>query len=174
MQKEIRKFLRDQTRAVLVLDYAAPGNVAYEGAAIQNPLRSVFNLFVIKLCKYVPLRIKNFLLRSLLRMKIGKNVGIALEVDFDELFPELVTLEDNVIIGLKTYILCHEFTQKKIRLGRVHVKQNALIGAFSVVRSGVTIGENSMVAMCSFVNKDIPDNELWGGVPARKIKKLVP
>ena len=173
MQEQIKQFLKDQAQVVLVLDYASPGNVTYEGVTIQNPFRSVFNLLVIALCKYMPLRMKNFLLCNLLGMKIGKNVGIALGVEFDELFPEVVTIEDNVIIGLKVHILCHEFTQKKIRLGRVHIKQNALIGAFSVVRSGVTIGANSMVAMCSFVNKDIPDNELWGGVPARKIKDLV-
>jgi len=26
--------------------------------------------------------------------------------------------------------------------------------------------------MCSFVNKDIPPHELWGGIPAKKIKSL--
>ncbi len=172
MKEQIRQFLKEQHRAVLSLDYTSPGNITYEGVSLQNPFRSVFNIFVIKLCKYLPLRIKSFFLRKLLGMKIGKNVGIALEVEFDELFPELITIEDNAIIGLKVYILCHEFTQRKIRLGRVHIKQNALVGAFSVIRSGITIGENSIVAMCSFVNKDVPDNELWGGVPARKIKEL--
>lgn len=120
----------------------------------------------------MPSRVNGFLLRKLLNMGIGKNVGIASEVDFDGLFPELISIEDDVIIGWRVSILCHEFTQKKIRLGRVRVKRNALVGAFSVIRCGVTIGENAIVAMCSFVNKDIPDNELWGGVPARKIKEL--
>lgn len=173
MQEQIRQFLRDKNRAVLLFDYTAPGNVVHAWTKIQNPFRFAFNVLVIKICKYLPFSTKNFLLRQLLGMKIGKNVGIASEVDFDGFFPMLIAMEDNVVIGWRVNILCHEFTQRKIRLGRVRVKQNALIGAFSVIRSGVTIGENSMVAMCSFVNKDVPDNELWGGVPARKIKELV-
>jgi serine acetyltransferase len=36
----------------------------------------------------------------------------------------------------------------------------------------VTIGTNSIVGAYSFVNKDIPDNELWVGVPAKYKKKL--
>jgi acetyltransferase-like isoleucine patch superfamily enzyme len=36
----------------------------------------------------------------------------------------------------------------------------------------VTIGENSIVAAHSFINKNIPKNEIWGGVPAKLIKKL--
>jgi acetyltransferase-like isoleucine patch superfamily enzyme len=30
----------------------------------------------------------------------------------------------------------------------------------------VTIGENSVIAAYSFVNKDVPDNEIWAGIPA--------
>jgi acetyltransferase-like isoleucine patch superfamily enzyme len=36
----------------------------------------------------------------------------------------------------------------------------------------VTVGENSIVAAYSFVNRDIPKNEVWGGVPIKRIKKL--
>ena len=172
MREQIKQFLKNQNQAVLLFAYTAPGNVIYESANPQNPFKTVFNSFIIKICKYVPAVMKNFLLRKFLRMKIGKNVGIAPEVDFDGLFPELITIEDNVVIGWRVNILCHEFTQKQIRLGRVRVKQNALIGAFSVIRSGITVGENSIVAMCSFVNKDVPDNELWGGVPAKKIQDI--
>jgi len=37
---------------------------------------------------------------------------------------------------------------------------------------GVTIGENSVVAAFSFVNKNVPKNELWAGTPAHFKKKL--
>ena len=36
----------------------------------------------------------------------------------------------------------------------------------------VTIGENSIVAAHSYVATDVPDNELWVGVPAKFKKKL--
>jgi acetyltransferase-like isoleucine patch superfamily enzyme len=37
---------------------------------------------------------------------------------------------------------------------------------------GVTIGENAMIGAGSLVTKDIPDNELWYGSPAKFIRKL--
>jgi len=36
----------------------------------------------------------------------------------------------------------------------------------------VTIGENSVIAAYSFVTKNIPKNEVWAGIPAKRIKKL--
>ena len=105
-------------------------------------------------------------------MKIGKNVGISPDTQFDSFYPELVSIEDHVIIGWKVNILSHEFTSDNIRLGRVKLGKGCLIGAFTSIRCGVKIGKNSVVAMNSFVNKDIPDNEVWGGVPAKFIKKI--
>lgn len=37
---------------------------------------------------------------------------------------------------------------------------------------GVTIAENSVVAAGAVVTKDVPDNTIVGGVPAKVIKKL--
>ena len=108
----------------------------------------------------------------LLGMKIGKNVGIAPDTEIDPFYPGLISIEDNVILGLKINLPCHEFTRHNVRLGRIHIGKNALIGAFSTIRLGVNIGENSVIGMNSFVNKNIPPNELWGGVPAKRIKKL--
>lgn len=41
-----------------------------------------------------------------------------------------------------------------------------------LVLEQVTIGENSIVAAGAVVTKDIPDNEVWAGVPARFIRKV--
>lgn len=56
--------------------------------------------------------------------------------------------------------------------GRIVLKKNCRIGTHSVVMPGVTIGENTIVGAFSFVNKDLPDNVMAFGVPARVIKKL--
>ena len=39
--------------------------------------------------------------------------------------------------------------------------------------SGVTIGRGAVVAAGAVVTKDIPPYEVWGGVPAKKIKDRV-
>lgn len=46
------------------------------------------------------------------------------------------------------------------------------IGARSIICKGVTIGDHSMIAAGSVVVKDVPANEVWGGNPAKFIKKI--
>ena len=57
--------------------------------------------------------------------------------------------------------------------GKIIVKKNCKIGSHSVIMPGVTIGENSIIGAFSFVNKDIPNNVIAVGVPAKVIKKLI-
>jgi acetyltransferase-like isoleucine patch superfamily enzyme len=52
------------------------------------------------------------------------------------------------------------------------IKKGASIGAASVILGGVIIGENAMIGAGSVVTKDVPDNELWYGNPAKFIRKV--
>jgi acetyltransferase-like isoleucine patch superfamily enzyme len=56
--------------------------------------------------------------------------------------------------------------------GKVTIKDNVFIGEHSTILKGVTIGRNSIVGACSVVTKNIPDNEIWAGNPARFIKNI--
>jgi len=151
--------------------YKGEKNPAYEYFKTNGKLKTIFNGFICHICRVIPsIRIKNSLYR-MIGVKIGKYVVIAAYVEIDPYFPELITIEDNVIIGVGSIILAHEYSQNKLRKGRVNIKKRALIGAGSLVRSGVTIGEHAVVAAKSLVNKDVKDHEVVGGVPAKKIKK---
>ena len=66
--------------------------------------------------------------------------------------------------------LIQQLIQKK---GKVILKKNCKIGTHSTIMPSVTIGENSIVAAYSFVTKNIPDNEIWGGIPAQLIKEII-
>jgi maltose O-acetyltransferase len=116
-------------------------------------------------------RLKNALLRSI-GMKIGQHVFIAATVQLDIQFPELITIEDGAILGMHSHISTHEVTHTHIRLGKVHIGKNALVGGQATVRSGVTIGENGVVAMRAFVTHDVPANTLVTGEADRKIVPL--
>lgn len=50
------------------------------------------------------------------------------------------------------------------------VEDDVWIGTASIIMSGVRIGTGSIVAAGSVVTKDIPPCEIWGGVPAKKIR----
>ena len=79
-----------------------------------------------------------------------------------------VIIEDEVQIGPHCSILSASTIDHKY--GPVVLKKKCCVGAGSVVMPNTTIGENSIVGALSFVNRNIPDNEVWGGVPAKKIK----
>lgn len=108
-------------------------------------------------------------------IKIGKNVFI----NFDCVFLDLggITIEDNVLIAPKVSLLSeghplepenrHALVPKPI-----HIKKNAWIGAGATILQGVTIGENSVVASGAVVSKDVPDNIIVGGIPAKIIKAI--
>lgn len=79
-----------------------------------------------------------------------------------------VIVEDHVQIG--SHCAIYSVSTIDDKHGAVRLKKNCRIGSHTVVMPGVTIGENSFVGACSFVNADIPDNCVAFGVPARVIR----
>ena len=51
----------------------------------------------------------------------------------------------------------------------VVLRDHVWIGANAVILKGVEIGRGAVVAAGAVVTKNIPPNEIWGGVPAKKI-----
>ena len=56
--------------------------------------------------------------------------------------------------------------------GKVVIEENAWIGIGAIICPGVTIGRNAVVAAGAVVTKDVPDNVVVAGVPAKIIKKI--
>jgi len=81
-----------------------------------------------------------------------------------------VTIEDEVQIGSH----CSIYSVSTIdgKEGEVVLKKNCRIGSHSVIMPGVTVGENAVIGAMSFVNRDIPDDCVAVGVPAKVIKNI--
>lgn len=145
-------------------------NSLWHWPAAKHPVRVVVNYIFIVLARHSPsLRLKNWLYRRL-GMTIGTGVSWGLESTPDVFWPELITVEDNAIIGYDATLLCHEFLQDEYRTGEIHIGERAMIGAGVIILPGVTVGANAQVGANSLVDKDIPPNETWAGVPAKPIQ----
>ena len=101
-------------------------------------------------------------------LKLGRNFDIGAFTYINARYN--ITIGDLVQIGSHCSIYSHSTIDSK--KGSIVLEKNCRIGTHSTVMPNVTVGENSIVAAYSFVNRDIPKNEVWGGVPIKRIKKL--
>lgn len=110
----------------------------------------------------------NWLVQHKNNLTLGKNTDIGAFTYINA--KNRVVIEDEVQIGSH----CSIYTVSTIdsKEGKVTLKKNCKIGSHSVVMPGVTIGENSIIGAFSFVNKDVPDNVVAFGVPAKIMKQL--
>lgn len=125
---------------------------------------SIWRIVLVVLSKYMPLKVKNFLLR-LTGADIGKDVSIGFAATFDLFQPDKISVGDNTIIGYDTVLLTHEALQDEMRTGPVKIGENVMLGARSIVLPGVEIGDNAKISAHSLVNRDVEEGEFVGGVP---------
>ena len=146
--------------------FAAPdGTNALWNWRRAKPASTVLkNIIVAELARYLPLTAKNALYRGL-GVRIGRNVAISYKANMDVVFPELLTIGSNTIIGFNTTILCHEFLIREWRTGPVVIGRNVMIGANCTILPGVAIGNNAVVSAMTFVNRDVPPSSFARGNP---------
>ncbi len=90
--------------------------------------------------------------------------------------PFFVSVAEGAMTGAGTLLIPHDWNEERVVIKPIIVGRGVVIGARAVLMPGVTVGENSTVNAMSLVAEDtqIPPNEIWGGVPARKLADAPP
>lgn len=131
----------------------------------------VKNFIVIQIGRYTPsFSVKRWLYRSFLKMKIGKTSALAVMVMPDIMFPEMITIGDNSIVGYNTTLLAHEYLIEEYRLGEIMIGNRVMIGANCTILPGVTIGDGAVVSAGTLVHRDVPPGAMVGGNPMQVIR----
>lgn len=112
-------------------------------------------------------------------LEIGNNSGIGIS---SRIYGH-VCIGDNVLMGPEVIILTsgHKYENASVLIrdqGRlpektVHIGNDVWIGARAIIMPGVKIGDGAVIGASAVVTKDVPQNAVVGGVPAKVIKQRV-
>jgi acetyltransferase-like isoleucine patch superfamily enzyme len=110
----------------------------------------------------------NWIVQNLDGLNLGFNTDIGTFTYINAKYE--VVIEDEVQIG--SHCSIYSISTIDNSSGKVLLKNNCRIGSHTTILPGVSIGKNSIIGAHSLVTKDIPDNVVAFGVPAKIIRKL--
>jgi UDP-N-acetylglucosamine acyltransferase len=100
----------------------------------------------------------------------GENrVGNNVTVRYDSILARGVDIGDNTYICPR--VMTNNLDTGKHQVGGAKIGSGCFIGTNTVLQHGITLGDGVVTGAMSFVNKDIPANEIWFGNPAKLFKK---
>lgn len=108
------------------------------------------------------------------RMRIGDRVFINSGVIVVSVLE--VTIGNDVAIANEAYIMdtdSHGVEGRPVKNAPVRIGDGSWIGARAIILPGVTIGRRCLVAAGAVVSRDVPDDTLVAGNPAKVIRELV-
>jgi len=123
------------------------------------------------------------MIRSPFHCEFGKTISIGndtfINMNVVMLDGAPITIGNNVMIGPSSqlYTASHSLDHLSRRKWETYclpitIEDDVWIGGNSVINQGVTIGARSVIAANSVVNSDVPPDCLYGGTPAKLIRRL--
>jgi acyl-CoA synthetase (AMP-forming)/AMP-acid ligase II/acetyltransferase-like isoleucine patch superfamily enzyme/acyl carrier protein len=140
----------------------------------DSPLRGLRNRVLQWLALYAPgYTTTRVWLHRWRGIAIGRNVSIGLSSLLETAYPELVSIGDNVTIGMRVIVIGHFRDRTRgsraEREPTVRIEDDAYIGPGVIILPNVTIGRGAVVSAGSVVSKSVPPRTLARGNPAEPI-----
>lgn len=115
-------------------------------------------------------------------VKIGDNCDIDKQAYFGS-EPWLIKIGSSTRITRGVQFITHDgglwtlrrmglIDKEDVKYGTIEIGDNCNISWNVIIMPNVKIGNNCVVAAGAVVTKDIPDNSVWGGVPAKHIETI--
>jgi len=106
-------------------------------------------------------------------MKVGNESYIFSAFNFDHIYPHLISIGDYVKISTNVTILAHDASPCIVgcgtKVGKVSIGNNVFIGTGSTILCDTKIGNNVIIGAGTLVTKDLPDDGVYAGMPAKRI-----
>ena len=85
----------------------------------------------------------------------------------------IITIRKGTVIGGRAVILGHLAEKGEMVFAPVKIGKKCLIGTSAQINPGCTIGDGAVIASRAVLKKytHVPAGEIWGGIPAKKIKE---
>ena len=118
---------------------------------------------------------RNKYIRSLVDngLNLGNNVQIVSDFFFDPTHCFLITIGDDCTICPNVRLITHDASTKTFlgytKIGRIRIGKNCFIGDSVIVLPDVEIGNNTIIGAGSIVSRNIPENSVAVGQPAKII-----
>lgn len=156
----------------------------YESEIAPRPLLRVLAQKLLhqwaRMC--IPPGVRNALYRAM-GVRVGRGVFIGLDTWLDDQFPELITIEDEVVISFRVTVVVHDDARRMDAIlpgqadgtvAPVVLRRGCYLGAGCIILPGVTVGERAVVGAGAVVTRDVPPAMVVVGVPAKVTREIGP
>ncbi len=105
------------------------------------------------------------------KMDISPSARISLGAKLDKTYPVGIHIGDESYVASGALVFSHDFA-RSIRTN-TYIGKRCFIGANAIIMPGLKIGNQCIVGAGAVVTKDVPDNCIVAGNPARVIKENI-
>lgn len=108
-------------------------------------------------------------------LKLGENVFFVDSFFLDPSHCFLISIGSNTTICPNVRLIAHDASTKNsmgcTKIGKITIGCDCFIGDSTIILPGVSVGDNSIIGAGSVVTKNVPENHIAAGNPAKVISK---